>query len=1017
MWRSVARLSIVTALSSVAAACDDGKGGGGAGQGGTGGDGAGGAGSVTSSSGSSGSGDGGSGGSGDGGSGDGGSSEGGSGSGEGGSGSGEGGSGSDGSGDGGSGGSTQACVPFSTTPCYTGRSGSEGIGQCVAGVATCAADGAGFGPCIGEVTPATEVCTTPADEDCDGVAAPPCAGGEHLWSRHFGLHPSSEAADIVMHPSGYTLIVGSMRRGVGPHWPWEPAVRTYDNDVLFAKLPSVYSSSERSWVNSFGGSGDERATGIALDAQGDALVVGIFDGLLELSGDAADLTSRGGTDIFVAKFDRNGPAVWATQLGGAGDDHVSAVASDADGSLVIAGHFEGTAQLGGEPLVSAGGADAFVAKLDGAGAPVWSRRLGGEGDQHATGVALGAAGDVFLAGRFEGEMELDGLPLVSAGGVDAFVAQLDAAGEPGWIQRFGGTGHDEASDVAVDDAQRVVVTGSFEGTADFGGGPLVSAGGADAFVAQLDAAGLPLYSFRLGGEGEQAGRSLSAGPSGTMALGGLFQGSITLGDQALTSSGVTDAFWAKLDGDGHPLLGGRVGDGGDQRHVQVASATSGVIGLAGAYQGEIALGSETLMSSEQTAYAAEILASGAFDYTWHFDARGEQHGRDVAVDPSGNVFLLGSFESRARVGDVPITKSTLSAYTLLVKLDPSGEPLWHKVTAEHGIYMSPNAIATDALGNVILAGTVPSSGWDEQMEVVKLDAAGALRWRRSYWHRYGVEGLDVVVDPAGDIVLLGRTAAAELNFGGGPFPIGGAQGSQRDFLLKLSGDAEVLWAKVVDDDHPSGHTRIGVDAAGNVAVTWITVNREPFWTETIMDLGDSDLVMRKLDPAGNELWRRSFGTGSEDNGYIGLDLAAVDGAGNLLVHTTLFGQFDFGGGLFSGYTGLVKFDPEGQFLWNISPSAEVVTTMTPVGHDGLLLAGRGPSTLRLIELDGAGTERWRKDLDDAATDLSRASINAVAWDGAGGVLLAGEFQRKIDFGGSALYRAGVNTMFAAKLAR
>ncbi|WP_104985950.1 hypothetical protein [Sorangium cellulosum] len=930
---------------------------------------------------------------------------------------GHGGSGADGGsggGDGGSGGagSSQACVPFSTTSCYTGPSGTAGIGQCAAGIATCAADGAGFGPCTGEVTPATEACTTPVDEDCDGTA-PPCVGGEHVWSRHFGLHPSSQAADIVMHPSGYTLIVGSTRRGVRSDGPGGTSVRTDDDDILFAKLPSVRSTSERSWVRSLGGSAGESATGIALDDEGNALVVGIFDGHLDLPGDAAPLTSSGGTDIFVAKFDHDGLAVWATQLGGAGDDHVSAVAIDADGSPVIAGHFEGTTQLGGEPLVSAGGADAFVAKLDGAGAPVWIARLGGEGDQRATSVAYDAAGDVLLAGRFEGEMELDGVPLASAGGADAFVARLSAAGDPLWIHRFGDAGHDEASAVTVDGAHRVIVTGSFEGAADFGGGPLVSAGGADAFVAQFDAAGLPLYSFRLGDEGEQAGRSLSAGPSETVALGGLFQGSIELGDQVLTSSGVRDVFWAKLDAGGHPLLFGRAGDGGDQRHVEVASATSGAIGLAGSYQGEIALGGKTLMSSVQTAYVAELLASGSLDYTWHFEARGEQHGRDVAVDPSGNVFMLGVFESKAQVGDVPISRASEYSRALLVKLDPSGEPLWHEVLEDHGIYRATNAIAADALGNVILAGSIQG---DDAMQVVKLDAGGTLLWRRDFWHLRGVAGLDVLADPAGDIVVLGRTAAAELDFGDGPVRIGGTADSPTDFLLKLSGDGEVLWVKGVDDDGPSRDTRIGVDAAGNVAVTWMKVNREPDLTEPIIDPGDSELVVTKLDPTGNELWRRHIGT-SEDYDFIRPLVATVDEAGSMLVYAALSGQFDFGGGPFSGESALIKLDADGQLLWGISPSAEGLTSMAPVGYDGLLFAGRSGSGLRVVELDGAGTERWSKDLDFVGPPLTRASINAVAWDGAGGVLLAGDFQHKIDFGGSALYRAGVNTMFVAKLAR
>jgi hypothetical protein len=60
------------------------------------------------------------------------------------------------------------CVPNTTAPCYSGPAGTEGVGACTAGTMTCNADGIGYGPCQGEVTPAPETCATPVDDDCDG---------------------------------------------------------------------------------------------------------------------------------------------------------------------------------------------------------------------------------------------------------------------------------------------------------------------------------------------------------------------------------------------------------------------------------------------------------------------------------------------------------------------------------------------------------------------------------------------------------------------------------------------------------------------------------------------------------------------------------------------------------------------------------------------------------------------------------------------------------------------------------
>jgi hypothetical protein len=59
--------------------------------------------------------------------------------------------------------------------CYDGPPGTEDVGACVGGVRTCANDGSSYGDCIGQVLPApAEDCSTPDDDDCDGMANEDC---------------------------------------------------------------------------------------------------------------------------------------------------------------------------------------------------------------------------------------------------------------------------------------------------------------------------------------------------------------------------------------------------------------------------------------------------------------------------------------------------------------------------------------------------------------------------------------------------------------------------------------------------------------------------------------------------------------------------------------------------------------------------------------------------------------------------------------------------------------------------
>jgi len=152
----------------------------------------------------------------------------------------------------------------------------------------------------------------------------------------------------------------------------------------------------------------------------------------------------------------------------------------------VAGGFEGSIDLGGGALNAVGAVDMYIGKLSAAGAHVYSKRHGAAGGSvSAAGLAVGAAGDLFVAGPMDGAVDLGGGVLTSAGATDVFVLRLDPGGAHAWSRRFGGGGNQYASSAVVDGAGQLLVTGYFEQTINFGGGVLTSAGGLDLFVVKL----------------------------------------------------------------------------------------------------------------------------------------------------------------------------------------------------------------------------------------------------------------------------------------------------------------------------------------------------------------------------------------------------------------------------------------------------------------------------------------------------------------------------------------------------
>src|SRR5262249_50593215 len=108
-------------------------------------------------------------------------------------------------------------------------------------------------------------------------------------------------------------------------------------------------------------------------------------------------------DAVVAKLDPSGSTlVWSTFLGGSGDDWAFALALDATGAVTVGGG-TGSSDFpttpGADDTTSNGGGDAFVAKLDASGSTlVWSTFLGGSSSDYTEALALDASGAVVVVG-------------------------------------------------------------------------------------------------------------------------------------------------------------------------------------------------------------------------------------------------------------------------------------------------------------------------------------------------------------------------------------------------------------------------------------------------------------------------------------------------------------------------------------------------------------------------------------------------------------------------------------------
>ncbi|HMP75138.1 MAG TPA: SBBP repeat-containing protein [Kiritimatiellia bacterium] len=213
-------------------------------------------------------------------------------------------------------------------------------------------------------------------------------------------------------------------------------------DIWLAKYTTA---GQRLWLRQFGSDSSETPSGLAVDGSGFVYLAGHTMGSL-------DGQNLGGHDAWVARFSPTGQRLWTRHIGSGIGDGAEAIAADAAGNTYVVGHTVGAIRK------SAGGQDAWLARLNKNGAVLWVRQFGTKGDDMAYGVAIAPDGSAVVTGYTEGP-----LAGAHAGGRDIWVARFNALGLPLWARQYGSAGEDIATDVSVDDRGGIGVVGYTDG--------------------------------------------------------------------------------------------------------------------------------------------------------------------------------------------------------------------------------------------------------------------------------------------------------------------------------------------------------------------------------------------------------------------------------------------------------------------------------------------------------------------------------------------------------------------------
>lgn len=454
----------------------------------------------------------------------------------------------------------------------------------------------------------------------------------------------------------------------------------------------------------------------------------------------------------------------------------------------------------------------------------WAKQMGGiSSNGSGSSITSDRQGDIYITGSFGGTIDFDPGPgifnLTSFGKQNIFISKLDSEGNFLWAKQMGKTGHAAGASITLDSLGNIYTTGFFDATVDFDPGPgifeLNSFGGdGDIFISKLDASGNFVWAKKMGGIYGDQGFSIALDKSGSIYLTGEAQGLVDF-DPGPSAHELTS--W------GH--------------------------------------------------FVAKLDASGDFVWAKIMRATGFSTGRTIALDKTGNIYTTGWFGGQVDFdpGPADFTMDASGIRNFVLKLDPGGNFVWAKKMGG-SFSWETSSMALDPSGNVLVTGTfestedfdpgsgvvnlVPVGGID--MFVSKLDKDGNLLWAKQLGGTEWEGGNSIATDANGNNYLTGWFGGT-VDFDPGTGIQNLTSIDSRDiFISALDAGGNFLWAKQlggpgprpITNTFPLSGNSISLDASGNIFTTGsfdFTVDFDPnAGTFNLSSVGSTDVFVHKL---------------------------------------------------------------------------------------------------------------------------------------------------------------------------
>jgi Beta-propeller repeat len=400
-----------------------------------------------------------------------------------------------------------------------------------------------------------------------------------------------------------------------------PTVGLDLNATYFKYAGSAPAAPTLAKAKQIGTTGFDIGNSITVDKQGNVYVAGGTSG--DLGG-----PNQGNRDVWFAKYDPSGKEIWRQQIGSDTFDFPFGIAVDSTGNVYLSGSTQGNlGTLSGDVL-----SDAWLAKFNQNGDPVWLRQFGNAGyfAHNAYSIDVDAKGNIDISG-VSVKFTAEGASLPNT--ADAWVARYDTNGNQKWFKQFGTPNDDVAFDesyaISLDTKGNVYTTGFTTGAI----GSNAYGGLYDAWVAKNDQNGNRLWAKNIGSIDYDWAWGVDTDSQGNVYVTGW-----TLGDLGGTNYGSFDAWLAKFDKNGNQKWIQQFGTSGDDQAFGVKVGNNDDVYVTGYTDGAFAGNTN---SGEYDGWVAKFNGRGEQNWVQQFGSAGTEQAYDITVSNDNYVYVTG----------------------------------------------------------------------------------------------------------------------------------------------------------------------------------------------------------------------------------------------------------------------------------------------------------------------------------------------------------------------------------------